>query len=66
MRPPLRHRWRAVPGFKSLKQLEENIAATAFGPMSAEDLHEIERILRPGEWAFAVNIPHREPNRRSG
>lgn len=37
-----------VPGFKNLKQLEENIAATSFGPLAAEDLREIERILHPG------------------
>jgi aryl-alcohol dehydrogenase-like predicted oxidoreductase len=35
-----------VPGFKNLKQLEENVAATTFGPLSAEDLREIDAALQ--------------------
>jgi len=36
-----------VPGFKNLKQLEENIGAVNFGPLSAEDMMEIEAVVRP-------------------
>jgi aryl-alcohol dehydrogenase-like predicted oxidoreductase len=35
-----------VPGFKTLAQLEENVAATAFGPLGADDVAEIDRVLR--------------------
>jgi aryl-alcohol dehydrogenase-like predicted oxidoreductase len=36
-----------VPGFKNLKQLEENIAATNFGPLTSEDLRDIGAALLP-------------------
>jgi aryl-alcohol dehydrogenase-like predicted oxidoreductase len=35
------------PGFKNLAQLEENIGAMQFGPLSAEQMRQIEAILRP-------------------
>src|SRR5262249_41385882 len=35
------------PGFKNLRQLEENIAAAPFGPLSAGQMRQIEAILRP-------------------
>lgn len=34
-----------VPGFKTPAQLEENVGATAFGPLTADDMGEIERAL---------------------
>jgi len=36
-----------VPGFKTLAQLEENVGATAFGPLTAEDMSDIEHALQP-------------------
>jgi aryl-alcohol dehydrogenase-like predicted oxidoreductase len=36
-----------VPGFKTLKQLEENVAAVNFGPLTAEDLRDIDHALNP-------------------
>ncbi len=35
-----------VPGFKNMKQLEENIAAVQFGALRPEDMKEIEEVLR--------------------
>jgi aryl-alcohol dehydrogenase-like predicted oxidoreductase len=34
-----------IPGFKSVRQVEENIHALDFGPLSVEQMHEIERVL---------------------
>ena len=34
-----------VPGFKNLRQLEENIAATRFGPLTHDDMREIADVL---------------------
>jgi aryl-alcohol dehydrogenase-like predicted oxidoreductase len=36
-----------VPGFKTTAQVEENAAALHFGPLSSQQMHEIEMILRP-------------------
>jgi aryl-alcohol dehydrogenase-like predicted oxidoreductase len=36
-----------VPGFKNAQQLEENIAAVQYGPLTAKDMQEIEEVLRP-------------------
>jgi aryl-alcohol dehydrogenase-like predicted oxidoreductase len=35
------------PGFKSMAQLEENVGAVRFGPLSADQLRAVESILRP-------------------
>lgn len=35
-----------VPGFKNLKQLEENVAAVNFGPLTTGEMREIEDALR--------------------
>ncbi|MCE1253082.1 MAG: aldo/keto reductase [Anaerolineae bacterium] len=37
-----------IPGFKSLKQVEENCQALQFGPLKGEEMAEIERILGRG------------------
>ncbi len=34
-----------IPGFKNVQQVEENSSAMQFGPLSKNQLHEIERIL---------------------
>jgi hypothetical protein len=34
-----------APKFKNLKQLEENVAAVNFGPLTAENLRDIEHAL---------------------
>lgn len=34
-----------IPGFKSERQVEENVGALAFGPLKAAQIEEIERIL---------------------
>ncbi len=35
-----------IPGFKSVKQVEENARAMEFGPLTQDQMDEIERILR--------------------
>lgn len=34
-----------IPGFKTVKQIEENIAAMDFGPLIAEQMKEIDVLL---------------------
>jgi len=34
-----------IPGFRTVEQVEENAAAMAFGPLTAEQMNEIESIL---------------------
>jgi aryl-alcohol dehydrogenase-like predicted oxidoreductase len=34
-----------IPGFKTVKQVEENCKAMAFGPLAPAQMAEIERIL---------------------
>ncbi len=34
-----------IPGFKTVEQVEENCGALAFGPLSADQLTDIDRIL---------------------
>lgn len=34
-----------VPGFRNVTQLEENVGATAFGPLTPDDMHAIEHAL---------------------
>ena len=34
-----------IPGFKTVKQIEENVAAMDFGPLTAEQMEEIEELL---------------------
>lgn len=43
-----------IPGFKTVKQVEENVGAIDFGPLSADQMGEIERIfasMKEGECA---------------
>lgn len=35
-----------IPGFKTVKQVEENCGALAFGPLTAQQMAEIETVLR--------------------
>jgi aryl-alcohol dehydrogenase-like predicted oxidoreductase len=35
-----------IPGFKTIKQVEENAKAMDFGPLSPNQMHEIDRILK--------------------
>ena len=35
-----------IPGFKTIKQVEENIGATNFGPLSEVQMNQISEILR--------------------
>lgn len=37
-----------IPGFKGMQQAEENARAMDFGPLSPEQMAEIQRILEPG------------------
>lgn len=37
------------PGFKTLAQLEENVAAARFGALPPEQMREVEAILRPSQ-----------------
>ena len=34
-----------IPGFKTVKQVEENIAAIEFGPLTADQMREIDEVL---------------------
>jgi aryl-alcohol dehydrogenase-like predicted oxidoreductase len=34
-----------IPGFKTVAQVEENAGAMAFGPLSQEQMHQVEQIL---------------------
>jgi aryl-alcohol dehydrogenase-like predicted oxidoreductase len=34
-----------IPGFKTVQQAEENARAMAFGPLTGEQMREIERLL---------------------
>jgi aryl-alcohol dehydrogenase-like predicted oxidoreductase len=34
-----------IPGFKTVAQIEENIGAASFGPLKADQMREIERVL---------------------
>ena len=34
-----------IPGFKTVAQIEENVAAMEFGPLTAEQMQEIDRVL---------------------
>jgi aryl-alcohol dehydrogenase-like predicted oxidoreductase len=35
-----------IPGFRTVRQVEENCAAMQFGPLSAEQMREIDMLLR--------------------
>ena len=35
-----------IPGFKSEKQVKENVSALDFGALSKEQMEEIDRILK--------------------
>ena len=37
-----------IPGFKNLRQVEENVRAMEFGPLSPEEVHQVDAILRQG------------------
>ena len=47
-----------IPGVRSLEQVEENLAAAAFGPLGADQMSEIDRLLErdrvPEERSVAV------------
>ena len=34
-----------IPGFKTVKQVEENVGAAEFGPLTAEQMKEIDKVL---------------------
>jgi aryl-alcohol dehydrogenase-like predicted oxidoreductase len=34
-----------IPGFKSVQQVEQNASAMELGPLSAEQMHQIDEIL---------------------
>jgi aryl-alcohol dehydrogenase-like predicted oxidoreductase len=34
-----------IPGFKTIKQIEENAAAVSFGPLTQEQMNQIEMTL---------------------
>jgi aryl-alcohol dehydrogenase-like predicted oxidoreductase len=36
-----------IPGCRTLAQVEENVGAMAHGPLTAEQLGEVEAVLRP-------------------
>jgi aryl-alcohol dehydrogenase-like predicted oxidoreductase len=38
-----------IPGFKTVKQVEENIGTLGFGPLSAAQMQEVARLLAPPE-----------------
>jgi aryl-alcohol dehydrogenase-like predicted oxidoreductase len=35
-----------IPGFKTISQVEENIRATDFGPLTEEQMQQIEQLLK--------------------
>jgi aryl-alcohol dehydrogenase-like predicted oxidoreductase len=39
----------AIPGFKNIAQVEENVGALRFGPLKAAQMQEIERLLERSE-----------------
>ena len=41
-----------IPGFKTVKQVVENVNSLDFGPLTKSQMHEIEELLHPkGEMA---------------
>jgi aryl-alcohol dehydrogenase-like predicted oxidoreductase len=38
-----------IPGFKSVKQAEENARAMAYGPLSKQQMHEVDMLLQSME-----------------
>ena len=34
-----------IPGFKTVKQVEENVGAMEFGPLTPEQIKEIESLI---------------------
>lgn len=41
-----------IPDFKTTRQIEENIAAMEFGPLSADQMRGIEEILGPRSFTY--------------
>ena len=41
----LSHATIPIPGFKTVQQVEENVAAMALGPLSADQMRQIDEIL---------------------
>jgi aryl-alcohol dehydrogenase-like predicted oxidoreductase len=39
-----------IPGFKSRQQVEDNAGAMAFGPLSEEQMRQVEEILGQADW----------------
>ena len=43
-----------IPGFKTIKQVEENVEALQFGPLPKKQMHEIEKILENYSYDFIL------------
>ncbi len=44
-----------IPGFKTLKQVEENIQAMEFGPLNNDQMEEIDKILGERNFVYTMN-----------
>jgi aryl-alcohol dehydrogenase-like predicted oxidoreductase len=47
-----------IPGFKTVAQVEENVGALQFGPLSAEQMQEIDRLLGRSSQGEAKSPAH--------
>ncbi len=45
-----------IPGFKTVKQVEENTGALAFGPLSDQQMQEVDRVLGEQIDLEALNV----------
>ncbi len=51
----LSHHVIPIPGFKTMKQVEENIETLQFGPLTKEQMHEIDQILE--NYSYDLVLP---------
>jgi len=45
-----------IPGFKNLRQVQENVAALQFGPLFDGQVREIDEILKVDEYPDRVDV----------
>jgi len=44
-----------IPGFKTVKQIEENIQSMEFGPLNNDQMKEIDEILGERNFIYTVD-----------
>jgi aryl-alcohol dehydrogenase-like predicted oxidoreductase len=45
-----------IPGFKTIEQIEENVQAMEFGPLSDEQMHTVEKLIDRSSKAFSSQV----------